>query len=162
MILKTFVMYMGYVESSLAPCLILKHRKGFKTVEEALKSLGTAFYEAAATEEEYLSKYRLRECCKDKTSDFCPMCGTELKFRNIDEEKLTHSVYRYMSLQAHEGYEYWESLENHGWNHYVFESGYNPFRSGYVVIDECDSKIAQIYFRNQLLEKDDYMIIGKK
>lgn len=162
MIPKTFVMYMGYVESSLSPCLVLRHRKGFKTVEEALKNLGAAFYDAAITEEGYLSHSKLRECCKDKTSCFCPECGAKLKPYNIDEEKLEQVIYRYMLLQAHESGEYWESLENYGWSHFIFESESNPFKNGYVVITECDSKIAQIYFRDLNFEGDDYIIIGKK
>lgn len=162
MIPKTFIMYMGYVESSLPPCLILRHRIGFNTVIEALRDLGAAFCEAYKVEEKYNSRLYLHKCCEGQTSNYCPECGSSLQPYIIDEDKLETVAYQYMTLQAHESNEYWERLEGHGWNHFVFEQKSNPFKDGYVVITECDSKIAQAYFGNLQLNDDDYIIVRRK
>lgn len=162
MIPKTFIMYMGYAESSLFPCLILEHRTGFNSVTEALHNLGSAFREAYKSEEKYYSRLHLHKCCEGKTSNYCPECGESLQSHMIDEDTLKVIVYQYMTLQAHESGEYWEELEEHGWNHFVFEQKANPFKDGYVVITECDSKIAGAYFGNLQLSDDDYIIVRRK
>ena len=108
---RLFILHTGYVESNSTGCLILWHRDGFDTVEEALSNLGATFlalWKLEHEEEMRRAEYKWNRC---------PHCG---KPTVVDKPPTTEDVAELVERLLGETIdgtgELYETLWQYGWN----------------------------------------------
>lgn len=114
---QTLRLFRGYVESNSISSWILKHRKGFDSVEEALASIGQAFINAGKARK-YLDK--------------CYTCGHKLEGKPPKIE-IAEEIEEYLQgTNDSTGYDTYEELGRLGW-----DTNPEHFSSRHMVDVDC-------------------------
>lgn len=120
--LNTFVIDLGYVESSRLARFTFSHDEGFETVLDGLKSIRSALVEIVKVQRP--SKKFSACCLKAKGKDnFCPKCGTNL----LQSQEPGEEEYYYrcaeifdnmlgMDIDSASDQYIWDKFEEAGWN----------------------------------------------
>lgn len=108
--IRFFVLSLGYVESSTLPVMLLKHRDGFATAWDAMRSLGQMLTEWAQSSVLPCSKAK---CPRSFDTPHCPECG-------VGKVDMTYiDIYSYVekmwTLSLNGLHYFWEHFEDHGW-----------------------------------------------
>ena len=130
--IKTVILYGGYVEDSLNSALVLYHPKGFSTKEEVFVDLKSAFAQGLEWED---GEQYFPECCteaRELDTAFCPKCGNKLK-DNSTEERLRRRILDYMAGISDGNNTIWEALSGANWNS-SFYFGDGVFEKGTILI----------------------------
>jgi hypothetical protein len=103
--IRIFVLYGGYVESSSNGCLVLHHRTGFETVLDGLRHLGQVFKIAAEWEH-----------AQKDDRPVCPHCSKPIReWQPVGEDEIRDLFLSYAGGVTDGNLNIWEILDEHGW-----------------------------------------------
>lgn len=114
----TFVIDLGYVESSRLARFTFSHDEGFESVIDAMKSIRSVLVEIVKDRD------RTSKCClkQDEGVKFCPQCGASLRNRkSSDEDYYNLCADQFdkmlsMDIDSASNECIWDPFENAGWN----------------------------------------------
>ena len=121
---NTFVINLGYVESTRLSQFIFTHDEGFETVTAGMKSIRSVLVEIAKDEQARKMKRKSASACcvKNATAKFCPECGTSLAAVIEDDSEYYYRCAEIfddmlsMSIDSISDQGMWDVFEDAGWN----------------------------------------------
>lgn len=109
----------GYVESQSVGVLLVRHKDGFNTAEEAHKDFSKVVKTIVEQDRSYSRNYLNKECCKKAVAqegiEFCPKCGSRTKADEADFDDIIQYVHGLMPGDLDSLGEGWQTFQNHGW-----------------------------------------------
>lgn len=118
----TFVIDLGYVESSRLAKLTFSHDEGFETVLDGMNSIRSVLVGIAKAEH---PAKKLDACCvkaQKSNANFCPKCGTSLLAVEDSEDEYYYRCAELidnmlgMTIDSASDQNIWDAFEEAGWN----------------------------------------------
>lgn len=123
MTIKHLVLSTGYVESQSLATMLVSHRTGFKTAEDAVVGFSAALQMYLQHERQEMTRYNItRACCKksletDPSVVYCAKCGNRLQTEtDICHDDLLDQFEKMMNMDLDSFGHGWEFFDRLGWS----------------------------------------------